>query len=188
LEQAIQNVQKLCNRYEGEDEVPLNPDVEYFKRYGTGIYLFFHLVKRLAILFSIFAVISIVPICINASSGNAFSHMIVNLGIYFAETTVGNLNSAPMGITKLDQSSSIRYKMENAIPDLVICFMFLAFYIYWEVKSDRLAEEIKEEIRFQCHYTLEANEFTLGTTENEISQFFSQFGRIKEIAPVQDYS
>lgn len=115
---------------EGE-EVSWNVDIEHFKQYGTGVYLFFHLAKRLALLFGVFAIIAIVPVIINSLNGDAFSNMIKTMGIYFARTTVGNLNSSPGSPTSIEIGTSRKYKLENAVPDLLMCFAFLAFYIYW---------------------------------------------------------
>jgi hypothetical protein len=91
--------------------VSWNVDVEHFKQYGTGVYLFFHFAKRLAILFGIFALISIVPVILNATSGDAFSSMIKTFGVYFARTTVGNLNTSPGGSSSLDSDTSRKYKL-----------------------------------------------------------------------------
>jgi hypothetical protein len=35
---------------------------------------------------------------------------------------------------------------------------------------------------------LEVKEFPVGTTEEQIHQFFSQFGKVKEVSTVQNYS
>jgi hypothetical protein len=70
-------------------------------------------------------------VILNATNGSAFSSMIKTLGVYFAQTTVGNLNSDPNGATKLSQDASNRYKLHNSVPDLAICFTLLAFYLYW---------------------------------------------------------
>lgn len=129
-------------------------DVEHFKQYGTGVYLFFHLMKRLALLFGVLAIVAIIPVAINATNGDAFSNMIKTMGIYFARTTVGNLNSNPDKPNSIDSETSRRFKLENAVPDLFICFAFLAFYLYWEVRSDRLTDKLKGEIRLQCHRSL----------------------------------
>ena len=69
--------------------------------------------------------------------------------------------------------------MANAIPNLAISLIVLAFYIYWEVKSDKLSEEIKEKVKFRCHYTIEVIGFPETATEKDIEVFFSQFGKIK---------
>ncbi len=88
------------------------------------------------------------PIIFNFITGDAYGGMISSFGVYIAQTTVGNLSNNPIGATTLDESTSNKYKMANAIPNLVISFLVLAFYIYWEVKSDKLSEEIKEAVRF----------------------------------------
>lgn len=73
-------------------------------------------------------------------TGSAYSGMIANFGVYIAQTTVGNLSNNPTGSTTLDESTSSKYKMANALPNLAISLLVLAFYIYWEVKSDKLSE------------------------------------------------
>lgn len=105
--------------------------------------------------------------------------MISSLGVYIAQTTVGNLSNNPTGQTTLDESTSNRYKMANAIPNLAISLIVLAFYIYWEVKSDKLSEDIKQKVRFQCHYTIEVVDFPATATEKDMQVFFSQFGKVK---------
>jgi hypothetical protein len=80
----------------------------------------------------------VIPITFNAVAGYAFSQMIKTFGIYYARTTVGNLNPKPDGKSTLDSETSRIYKMENVIPDILMSLAFLAFYLYWEVKSDRL--------------------------------------------------
>jgi hypothetical protein len=151
---AVEHISALTNRYQNGEEVPWNVDVEHFKQYGTGVYLFFHLTKRLALLFAVFALLAVIPVAINSTNGDAFSGMVKTFGVYFARTTVGNLNNNPSTATTLNSETSQKYKLENAVPDLIICFAFLAFYLYWEVKSDQLTESIKGEIRLQCHHSL----------------------------------
>lgn len=57
--------------------------------------------------------------------------MIKTFGIYYARTTVGNLNPKPDAKSTLDSETSRKYKMENAIPDILMSLAFLAFYLYW---------------------------------------------------------
>lgn len=75
---------------------------------------------------------------LNAANGDAFSNMIKTLGVYFARTTIGNLNPSPSGPSNIDSATSHKYKSENVIPDILMSVAFLVFYLYWEVKSDRL--------------------------------------------------
>jgi hypothetical protein len=82
-------------------------------------------------------------VVLNATSGDAFSNMIKTFGVYFARTTIGNLNPSPDGPSTIDSAASNKYKLENAIPDILMSLAFLAFYLYWEVKSDRLTENVK---------------------------------------------
>lgn len=136
----MQNVKKLSNRYHHDEEVSCNVDVEYFKKYGPGIYLFFTFTKKVSILFVIMALIYMVGIVFNYYKGTGFSSMVSSLGTYLAQTTVGNLNSTPQAATSLDATSSKNYKLFNAVPDLAASFLFLLFYLYWEYKSDKLTE------------------------------------------------
>jgi RNA recognition motif-containing protein len=78
--------------------------------------------------------------------------------------------------------------MVNNIPDIVISFGFLIFYIFWEIKSDKLTDEVKQEVKFMSFYAIEVkfakeNNFT----EEQIANYFSKFGKVKEVAPVKDY-
>jgi hypothetical protein len=86
------------------------------------------------------SLIYLIPLISNSINATAYDSMASSIGIYFAKTTIGGLNPTPFTTSSLSQSSSQKYKMMNAIPDLIAILLFLVFCIYWEIKSDKLTE------------------------------------------------
>jgi hypothetical protein len=89
---AIEKANKLSNRYSQGEEVSCNVDLDYFKKYGPGIYLFFVFTKYIALLFCILGIVYLAPIIFNVTKGSGFNSTISSTAVQFAKTTVGNLN------------------------------------------------------------------------------------------------
>ena len=82
------------NRYWKGEEIGIDMDLEHFKIYGSGIYLFFSFLKSLTFVFLLMSIVELVPVIYNYLQGTALSTMTASTTYYFAKTTVGNLASS----------------------------------------------------------------------------------------------
>lgn len=158
-------------------------DLEHFKIYGPGIYLFFHFMKKVSILFLLLVLCSILPIVYNYLNGTALSNFTSSNNTYFAKTSIANFDSST---TTTDNSKN--QKLFNAVPDLVICALILIFYFYWSYRSNTLSEDVRKQVKLKSYLTLELLEFAKGVNESEVTQFMGQFGTVTEVASVKNYS
>lgn len=105
--------------------------------YGSGIYLFFSFLWEVSVLFLFFTILSIVPITINYLKGMAFSNSEQSLQFYITKASIGNFQYSD---NTLSYEQSIGYKIANAVVDIAMCIFYLIFFLYWEIKSERIVK------------------------------------------------
>jgi hypothetical protein len=120
----MENTKKKMNRYYKGKEVSLWVDLEHFKIYGPGIYLFFCFLKSLTVAFFLMSIIELSPIIYNYLNGSALSTMTISINYYFAKTTLAALSPGT-------SSSQTQDKLVNVIADMICIFIFICFYFFW---------------------------------------------------------
>ena len=108
-------------------------DIEHFKMYGTGIYLF---TKGLVVIFLILSILYLVPTIFNYLEGNGLQNSSTSFNYYLAKTTIANFDSST------DTNSSF-HKLFNAIPNMIGISLFVMYYFFWLYRSDSLAKEVR---------------------------------------------
>jgi hypothetical protein len=146
-ELALSNNKKKMNRYYKGEEVGLWVDLEHFKIYGPGIYLFFSFLKNLTLAFLLMSIIELFPIIHNYFSGNGLSTLTVSINYYFGKTTIANFSAST--------SSGQQSKLINVICDMLCIFIFICFYFYWLYRGNELTEEVRKEVKLKCYTVLE---------------------------------
>jgi len=127
--------------------VSLFVDLDHFKVYGTGIYLFFSFLKGLVVIFLLLAIILTVPCVINYLEGNGLRNVTTSLNYYFAKTSIGNY------IASRDSKSSF-HKIMNVIPCMAAIGVFIIYYFVWLYRSDKLAVEVRKQIKLKSYNAL----------------------------------
>ena len=112
------------NRYCKGEEVPVCCDIEHFKMYGPGIYLFFAFIKRLMVVFMLMSLVELIAVIYNYLQGNGLQNISVTYNYYYSKMSIGSFDTSADGY-------SYRNKLLNVIVDMVVVFMFLVFYFYW---------------------------------------------------------
>jgi hypothetical protein len=105
-------------------------DIEHFKIYGAGIFLFFSFLKNLVVAFGMMAVVKLFPIIYNYYSGEGLLYSTASINYYFAKTSIAAFSSS-------DENNSF-HKYCNVVTDMLYIFIFSAFYFYWLYRSDVL--------------------------------------------------
>lgn len=111
-------------------------ELDHFKMYGPGIYLFFNFMKSLTVAFLLMSIIELVPIIYNYFSSNGLTNLTSSANYYLALTTIAAYNSS-------SDNHSTQDKFLNTIPDLVVSIIFFIFYFYWLHKSEVLTEKVR---------------------------------------------
>jgi len=74
----------------------------------------------------------LIPIIYNSVNGSAFQNDITGgFGVSLAKTSVANFNSDTDKVSQMDRDTSLKNKLANIIPDIIVSLLFLGFYIYW---------------------------------------------------------
>lgn len=76
----------------------------------------------------------------NLCAGSGFTSAQSSLSIYAAQLSVANLAPNAGGVPTADYGINLKNKLLNIIPDMITCCMFLGFYMFWEIKSDKLTD------------------------------------------------
>ena len=74
----------------------------------------------------------------------------------------------------------------NVVPDMVCIFIFIFFFFHRLHRGTALTEEVRKEVKLRSYNVLELLD-PPNVTEEEVKNFFSQFGKVLEVAPVKDY-
>ena len=156
-------------------------DIEHFKMYGTGIYLFFSFTKGLVVIFLILSILYLAPTIFNYLEGNGLQNSSTSFNYYLAKTTIANFDSST------DANSSF-HKLFNTIPNMIGISLFVMYYFFWLYRSDSLAKEVRQQVKLKSYYVLELINPPSNATEQDILKFMSQFGKVAEIAAVNNYS
>lgn len=82
------------NRFYKGKEIGMDADLEHFKVYGPGIYLFFSFLKSLTYAFLAMSVVKLAPCLFNYFQGNGLSNLSLTVNYYFAKTTIGAYDSS----------------------------------------------------------------------------------------------
>lgn len=163
------------------------PELAHFKIYGVGVYLFFSYLKHTAVLFLILTVVSVAPILLNALKGVTFRNSENSLSIFLTRTSLGSHKYSIMN-TANAYSDSITYKDINVAFDLINCFIYLIFCLYWERKSRNIEKHISKEIKLQSSVTVEVVEFPADIKELQMEEFMARFGTVREVVGARDYT
>jgi len=121
------------NKFYKNEETNITVDLNHFKMYGPGIYLFFSFLKSLSLIFLMIAILSLIPCLYNYSYGNYSFRKDTSPSIYFTKTTIGNFDSS----TSLNMN---RDKLYNVIPSMLIILSIVIFVFYWMQKSSNEVE------------------------------------------------
>jgi hypothetical protein len=124
------------NRFYKNEEVSLWVELDHFKMYGPGIYLYFNFMKSLTVAFLLMSIIELIPIIYNFFSCNGLTNLTVSANYYLASTSIAAYDSS-------SDNHSRQNKFLNTIPDLVVSIIFLIFYFYWLHKSEVLTEQVR---------------------------------------------
>lgn len=109
----------------------MDVDLEHFKVYGPGIYLFFTFLKTITIVFGLMSIVELAPIIYNYLEGNGLSTLTTSLNYYFAKTTIGNISSTSSSFPTQD-------KLINVVADMACIFIFIIFYFFWLRRGNKL--------------------------------------------------
>lgn len=123
-------------------------DLDHFRFYGPGYYLFFSFAKKVIFLFLILIVISIIPVVYNAVVGESYASTKDSLSKYLSVLTIGNLK--PYG----QKNSSLTDKLINAIPTFFISVAVFVFYLYWNRKSEEEVKSVCSSIKIHSYKTV----------------------------------
>jgi len=107
----------------------ITTDIEYFKKYGPGVSLFFEFQLSLIKTFLVMSIISLIPTIYNVIVGPVMSSKGSSLAYYVSATTIGNFSSTDSSYTQWN-------KYLNVIPDMVLMLVFITFYFYWLHKGE----------------------------------------------------
>lgn len=136
------------NRYYKGEEVGIGVDLEHFKIYGSGIYLFFSFLKSVTVVFGLMSIVELIPIIYNYAAGGALSNMTVSLNYYFAKTTIANFSPSTSSYPTQD-------KLMNVICDMICIFLFISFYFFWLKRGNELTEEVRKEVKLRSYTVVE---------------------------------
>jgi len=89
-ETAIAKKRRQCNQYQNGELVPYSVDLEFFKQYGPGTYLFFVFTRKLGLLLLFMTLISVPQLVSNYMGGGLESIGAASLKIYFMQFSVAN--------------------------------------------------------------------------------------------------
>ncbi len=137
--------------------------------YGPGIYLFFKFTRTIAMVFAIMAAISIIPITYNYVEGERFNNVEIS-----AQTILSKMSIASHYGTNPEESSSERItesqrnKLMNAIPDMIVTLIMLAFYLYWSYSSNNIVKKIEKTVRLPHNKAIEVIGFPENATAQEV--------------------
>ena len=93
------------NRYYKGEEINWSVDVDYFKIYGVGLYLFFSFLKKICFLFLVMSFIELIPMIYNYVEGTAFVNASDSLQYLVARLTVGNQTSEKLNYSTSTQKN-----------------------------------------------------------------------------------
>lgn len=68
--------------------------ISSFKKYGGNVFIFFDLIKKLIVLFSILSVFSLIAIIYNSSRGMAYSRDAEGANVAFGRASLGSHSSS----------------------------------------------------------------------------------------------
>ena len=165
----MKRTQKKMNRYYKGEEVPVCCDLEHFKMYGPGIYLFFAFIKRLMLAFLLMSIVELIAVIYNYLEGNGLKNISITYNYYYAKTTIASFDTSAPDYSQGD-------KLLNVIVDMVVVLIFLIFYFYWLYKSKKLTEEVRTEVRLKSYYVVELIEPPKEATPDDVKKFMGQFG------------
>ena len=132
--------------------------------------------------------ISLIPIIYNYVGGTALANTGDSLAVYAARLSIANNKGvAEASATADDVSNAMLGKLLNLIPALLNAVIFFIFYLYWDKRSIKATEEIKQEIKLPSYKTIEVSDHTDETTEKDIAEYMGRFGKVAEVAPVRNY-
>lgn len=100
------------------------------------------------------------PTVYNYVTGTSLENVSSSVQVYLAKLTIGNQEGiAPEYATPEIIQQSLTHKLFNVIPDIINAMLFFAFYLYWDRKSRKLTEEIKQQIKLPNYSTVEILDF-----------------------------
>lgn len=168
------------NRYHKGQEISCDVDLEYFKIYGPGIYLFFSFLKNVTVIFFLMSIVQLIPIIYNYIAGNGLSTLTISLNYYFARTTIAAFSAST-------STSPSQDKLINVVSDMFCILIFIVFYFFWLNRGNQLTEEVRKQVKLKSYTVVEVVDPPTKATQQDVRNFMSQFGKIVEIAPVKDY-
>lgn len=144
------NEKRICNAF--------SLDTESFKKDGSGVYLYFSLIKILLITFAIISFNSI-PIFLSNFKGNGL--MIYgdsSLAKSIMKVSLGNQRHEEYEVVLKDQSAKIDIYVSQTLiifVDIFNSLIFFIFLIYWKIKSDQTVEKLIAEDALPSYYTIQ---------------------------------
>lgn len=134
------------NNTRNQEKVGLWCDLNYFRQFGPGTYLFFAFNKRIAILFAVLAALSLPALVFNA-----LGRGLESTGAGATKTSLMKFSVAnqPVKTPELSESAfqerSANYKLGVVIPDMLYSLTFFVFLLYWEYSSSRTTRQLRSE-------------------------------------------
>lgn len=159
--------------------VPYSVDLEYFKQYGPGTYLFFEFTKKLGLLMLLMTLLSVPQLVSNYMGGGMTTIGTGSSKVYFMQFSLAN---QPLTATN-DYLQTHNYL--TIIPDAVNSLLFFIFLLYWDRHSEKVVEEMKKTDQLPSYFTVElANPELLS---DQVQLAMQAFGELEEVAEVKNY-
>lgn len=165
--------------------------IEKMTSMGSGIVLYFWLLKQLCILF-FFLAITEIPVLVVSVSGERISKDYDAITFALSSTTVGNI------FTRVDVSNSTTHSYITlfghefyavdvsfviSMCDVLACILFLCVIFYWKSKVQKISKEINIAEVTASDYSIWVEGLPKDATHSEILKFFNELygleGKIK---------
>lgn len=175
------------NQREGRP-VGLWCDLDYFRQFGPGTYLFFAFNKRIAILFAVLAVLALPALVFNVIGKGLESTGAGSTKILLMRFSIANQPVKTPNLTE-DQFElrSAQFKLGVMIPDILYSLAFFVFLLYWEYSSRQTTLELRSAYDLPSYYTVRVKNLPEDTQPSELKQFMNQFGEVMEVSEVRNY-
>lgn len=176
-------------------------NIEKLKNQGEGLYFYFYFMKFFGIVFLILSIFSIFSIFfttqgdgLKLKSGINFflSTTLANIKkLYYDEDEINNLknlseNEVDSFVKDKNDSLDKEFYIILGAETLICLFFFISIYVF-QIKVARKIKEISKKKISARKYTLMIKGFPKNVLQDDIREFFSQFGIVKDVAFAYEY-
>lgn len=187
LEKGKRYRNKTCIRNEEVDvytKLPIcSTSLKRFGEYGSGLELYFKLVKNMGFLFFIIAGVSIYPIYQNSQGSGLVA------GDIRQRWDIWHVSNTDVVETISDIDGNKRDLQNLFICDAICSGIFIIFIIYLQIYSNSTVTENFEQNVTLADYTLEIKGLpSEGYLKEQVASHFTQFGEVKEVYLARSYN